>query len=185
MTTSTALDRLRAQARSATLFPPTSLADAMHRLGFVQADPIRAPARAQGGPPAGAVRPAGLGPAPVRAPVGLGLPVRGLHAPRATPVRLLRHADAVRRPGDRLGQRRPCRRADAGCNRLCPALPGQRQLPPRAGGRAGPDGAVPHDADHGVSGAWGRFSAAAMRELGHGAAAAPDPGGLVGRRVMV
>jgi hypothetical protein len=31
----------------ALLFPPTSLADAMHRLGFVQADPIRAPARAQ------------------------------------------------------------------------------------------------------------------------------------------
>jgi len=45
--------------------------------------------------------------------------------------------------------------------------------------------AVPYDADHGVSGAWGRFSAAAMSELGHGAAAVPDPGGLVGRRVMV
>ena len=47
MTTSTALDRLRAKACAATLFPPTSLADAMRRLGFVQADPIRAPARAQ------------------------------------------------------------------------------------------------------------------------------------------
>ena len=47
MTTSTALDGLRAQARAATLFLPTSLAGAMHRLGFVQADPIRAPARAQ------------------------------------------------------------------------------------------------------------------------------------------
>ncbi len=41
------LDRLRAQARRATLFAPTTLAAAVHRLGFVQADPIRAPARAQ------------------------------------------------------------------------------------------------------------------------------------------
>ncbi|WP_201306242.1 DNA glycosylase AlkZ-like family protein [Roseomonas harenae] len=29
------------------MFAPTTLSDAMHRLGFVQADPIRAPARAQ------------------------------------------------------------------------------------------------------------------------------------------
>ncbi len=41
------LAHLRAQARQATLFAPTTLADAVHRLGFVQADPIRAPARAQ------------------------------------------------------------------------------------------------------------------------------------------
>ena len=47
MTTGTALDRLRAQARLATLFAPTTLADAVRRIGFVQADPIRAPARAQ------------------------------------------------------------------------------------------------------------------------------------------
>ncbi len=47
MTTATPLDRLRAQARLATLFAPTTLADAVQRLGFVQADPIRAPARAQ------------------------------------------------------------------------------------------------------------------------------------------
>ena len=46
MTTPT-LEQLRAQARLATLFPPTTLAGAVHRLGFVQADPIRAPARAQ------------------------------------------------------------------------------------------------------------------------------------------
>ncbi len=45
--TSTALDRLRAQARQATLFAPTTLAAAVGRLGFVQADPIQAPARAQ------------------------------------------------------------------------------------------------------------------------------------------
>ncbi|MBO1075063.1 DNA glycosylase AlkZ-like family protein [Roseomonas marmotae] len=47
MTTSTALRRLRAQARLSTLHAPTGLAEALHRLGFVQADPIRAPARAQ------------------------------------------------------------------------------------------------------------------------------------------
>lgn len=47
MTTGTDIGRLRAQARQQTLFAPTTLADAVHRLGFVQADPIRAPARAQ------------------------------------------------------------------------------------------------------------------------------------------
>ena len=45
--TETSLDRLRAQACRTTLFAPTTLADAVCRLGFVQADPIRAPARAQ------------------------------------------------------------------------------------------------------------------------------------------
>src|SRR5918912_485878 len=38
---------LRAQAISHSLFPPLPLGRALHRLGFVQADPIRAPARAQ------------------------------------------------------------------------------------------------------------------------------------------
>ncbi len=42
-----ALGRLRTYARLATLFAPTTLADAVGKLGFVQADPIRAPARAQ------------------------------------------------------------------------------------------------------------------------------------------
>ncbi len=42
-----ALGRLRTHARLATLFAPTTLADAVSKLGFVQADPIRAPARAQ------------------------------------------------------------------------------------------------------------------------------------------
>jgi uncharacterized protein len=41
------LDNLRHFAISRTLFPPTTLARAVERLGFVQADPIRAPARAQ------------------------------------------------------------------------------------------------------------------------------------------
>src|SRR5438876_7935906 len=38
---------LRRFAVARSLFPPTSLSDAVQRLGFVQADPIRAPARAQ------------------------------------------------------------------------------------------------------------------------------------------
>jgi hypothetical protein len=38
---------LRRLASARTLFPPTTLARALRRFGFVQADPIRAPARAQ------------------------------------------------------------------------------------------------------------------------------------------
>src|SRR2546426_2350007 len=38
---------IRRFAVARTLFPPTALSDAVERLGFVQADPIRAPARAQ------------------------------------------------------------------------------------------------------------------------------------------
>lgn len=41
------LDRLRVHAISQSLFPPTTLRAAVRRLGFVQADPIRSPARAQ------------------------------------------------------------------------------------------------------------------------------------------
>ena len=41
------LDDLRRCAVARSLFPPTTLRRALHRLGFVQADPIRAPARAQ------------------------------------------------------------------------------------------------------------------------------------------
>lgn len=41
------LDDLRRYAVARTLFAPTTLAQAIDRLGFVQADPIRAPARAQ------------------------------------------------------------------------------------------------------------------------------------------
>src|SRR3954454_11616334 len=41
------LTDLRRFAVVRSLFPPTSLARALERLGFVQADPIRAPARAQ------------------------------------------------------------------------------------------------------------------------------------------
>ncbi len=41
------LDHLRRYAVARTLFKPTTLARAIDRLGFVQADPIRAPARAQ------------------------------------------------------------------------------------------------------------------------------------------
>ncbi|HDS0947716.1 TPA: YcaQ family DNA glycosylase [Stenotrophomonas maltophilia] len=41
------LDDLRRHAVARTLFTPTTLLTAIRRLGFVQADPIRAPARAQ------------------------------------------------------------------------------------------------------------------------------------------
>ena len=41
------LDHLRRYAIARTLFKPTTLMRAIERLGFVQADPIRAPARAQ------------------------------------------------------------------------------------------------------------------------------------------
>jgi len=41
------LDDLRRYAVARTLGPPTTLARAIARFGFVQADPIRAPARAQ------------------------------------------------------------------------------------------------------------------------------------------
>src|SRR5438270_13032013 len=41
------LDDLRRLAVANSLFPPTTLKRALSRLGFVQADPIRAPARAQ------------------------------------------------------------------------------------------------------------------------------------------
>jgi uncharacterized protein YcaQ len=43
----TTVDDLRRLAVTQTLFPPTTLKLALNRLGFVQADPIRAPARAQ------------------------------------------------------------------------------------------------------------------------------------------
>jgi uncharacterized protein len=41
------LDDLRRFAVAHSLFPPTTLRRALHKFGFVQADPIRAPARAQ------------------------------------------------------------------------------------------------------------------------------------------
>ena len=47
MPTPPTLDDLRRYAVARTLFAPTTLGRAIERLGFVQADPIRAPARAQ------------------------------------------------------------------------------------------------------------------------------------------
>jgi uncharacterized protein YcaQ len=44
---SVTLDQLRRFAVTNSLFPPTTLRRALHKIGFVQADPIRAPARAQ------------------------------------------------------------------------------------------------------------------------------------------
>jgi len=42
-----ALEQLRRYAVARSLFPPTTLGRAINKLGYVQADPIRAPARAQ------------------------------------------------------------------------------------------------------------------------------------------
>ena len=47
MATVITLAHLRDFAVARTLFAPTTLVQAIRRLGFVQADPIRAPARAQ------------------------------------------------------------------------------------------------------------------------------------------
>jgi hypothetical protein len=47
MTAGLTLDHLRRHAVSRSLFAPTTLPRALDKLGFVQADPIRAPARAQ------------------------------------------------------------------------------------------------------------------------------------------
>jgi len=47
MSTPLTLVQLRRYAVTRSLFEPTTLAQAIDRLGFVQADPIRAPARAQ------------------------------------------------------------------------------------------------------------------------------------------
>ena len=47
MATALTLDHLRRHAIARSLFTPTTLPRAIARLGFVQADPIRAPARAQ------------------------------------------------------------------------------------------------------------------------------------------
>ena len=41
------LGQLRQHAVARSLFPSSTIQDALDRLGFVQADPIRAPARAQ------------------------------------------------------------------------------------------------------------------------------------------
>jgi uncharacterized protein YcaQ len=43
----TTVEDLRRLAVNQSLFPPTTLKRALHKMGFVQADPIRAPARAQ------------------------------------------------------------------------------------------------------------------------------------------
>ncbi len=61
----------------------------------------------------GAVRPRGVGSPALRAAVGLGVPLRGLHAGASTAARLLRAAAPVARPGDRLGESVGCRRRAA------------------------------------------------------------------------
>ena len=67
---------------------------------------------------AGAVRPGGVGPTPLRALLGLAVPLRGLHAGRQAQARPLRAAAAVARAGRRLGQRVGRGRRDATRGRL-------------------------------------------------------------------
>ena len=64
-----------------------------------------AAARPGRGAPARALRSGGLGSAPLRILLGLGLSLRGVHARGAAPPRLLRAAAALARSRDRLGQR--------------------------------------------------------------------------------
>ena len=100
------------------------------------------------GAPAGAVRSDRVGAAAVRASVGVGLPVRGLHQAGAAPVRLLRDAAAVGLRRHRLGQCQPqgwtagCR---SGLRRRATEGSG---IPARPGRRTGGDGEFP-DADPG------------------------------------
>ena len=54
--------------------------------------------------PSGAVRPGCLGSAPLRAAMGLGLPLRGVHACQQAEARVLRAAAALARARHRLGQ---------------------------------------------------------------------------------
>src|SRR2546425_7232259 len=80
------LDDLRRFAVARSLFTPTTLKRALHRLGFVQADPIRAPARAQDLTLRHRVKD------------------RSLHTGAQTQARVLRSTAAVARPRDWLGQ---------------------------------------------------------------------------------
>ena len=80
--------------------------------------------------PAGAVRPGGLGPPPLRAALGLGLPLRGLHAGAETRARLLRAAAAVARPGASAGA--TWRSATAGSMRNSATSPASRRATPRS-----------------------------------------------------
>ena len=66
-------------------------------------DPARCAPRGHGAP-ADALRPGGVGPRPLRAVVGLGVPFRSLHAGAQTEARLLRSAAALARSRDWLGQ---------------------------------------------------------------------------------
>ena len=97
-------DRARALARAKARLPQAAVdgVDWYWPAGENPASRRHAPDDARA--PARALRPRRLGPPPLRAAVGLGLPLRGLHAGAEARARLLRAAAAVARPGHRLGQ---------------------------------------------------------------------------------
>ena len=87
--------------------------------------------------------PGGMGPAPVRPSVGLGISFRGLHAAGAAPVRLLCDADPVAQRGDRLDQYcGPGRKAGVR-GRLRQLSPQGSRFPPGIRCGAGTNGRVP------------------------------------------
>ena len=95
---------------------PKALARATHRLARASVEGTRLvlagrrdARRARSGRPcaaAGAVRPGCLGSQALRIAVGMGLPVRGVHACGQAEARLLRAAAAVARTGGGMGERR-------------------------------------------------------------------------------
>ena len=138
---------LQAETRSALAALRERLASVQHRRDDVVLARRREPALGAScarrpRPPARAVRPDRLGPAPLRAALGLDVPLRGVHAGAPARARLLRIAAALGRPGRRLGQRRRARAPPGRRDRLR-ARPGdERRVPPRARRRTRADGDV-------------------------------------------
>jgi uncharacterized protein YcaQ len=89
--------------------------------------------------PADALRPRRARPGPLRAAVGLGLPLRGVHAGVQTAARLLRASAPVARPCDRLGQSLRTQRRAPKRRRVRRVAASRPLLPPRARGRARSD----------------------------------------------
>jgi hypothetical protein len=122
--------------------PERSLSELVMREPGQQAPRRRRPAAA-----AGTVRPGGVGPPAFRGLLGLGLPLRGLHAGAATRARLLRAADVVAGPGAGLGQPGAARRCAAAAARFYRRQGAARcRFQACAGRRAGPHRVFPRAA---------------------------------------
>ena len=94
------------------------------------------------GAAAGAVRSRGVGSTPLRASLGLGVPLRSLHASEKTHPRILRVAAPVARSRHRLGQRVCRRRGIEGGHRL-PRRPACARSRLSSGARSGARTAAP------------------------------------------